>query len=195
MDRLLLAVLAASAAIIAGPAAQAQGQVQAQTQGANELTLFSRGRFTGSRLTFSGPMRSMEIFPVRSVLVPEGTAWDLCTGNNFTGCRRVEKSRPATIMSVRSIRPAALAVREAAVAAAASSIGTSAGLSMRGMASEFFIAPEEGGSRVEIGPGASAAERASAFCRARGWGTAAHQDVQAAGGRSYLADVLCTTAR
>lgn len=170
-------------------------QAQAQPAGTNELTLFSRGRFTGSRLTFSGPMRSMEIFSVRSVMVPEGTAWDLCTGNNFTGCRRIEKSRPATIMSVRSVRPAAVAAREAAVAAAASSIGTSAGLSMRGIASEFFIAPEEGGRRVEIGSGASAAERASAFCRARGWGTAAHQAVQAAGGRNYLADVLCTTSR
>ena len=178
---------ALAAAALAGP-------VQAQTAG-GELVLFSKGHFKGVSRHLDGPSQYMEVFTVRSVQVPPGEEWDLCTGNKFSGCRRVSASDPTTAMTIRSVRPAgqaALAAATAAAVAAGVPVASVAPQVLRGFASEFFVAPAEGGNRIELPGGADAAARADAFCRSNGWRSAAHEDVQAVSGRSFLADVLCT---
>lgn len=187
MSRTLLIGLAAAAALLPG---------QASAQPDDEVSMFSRGRFTGARYTLTGPTQSIRpAFDARSVRITTGEDWEFCTGSTFTGCRRISKSMPSIVMTVRSARPVAAAA--AAAAASASAVGgTVRGLSLRGTASEYFVAPETGGSRIEVDAGAadSGARRADDFCRSLGWASSSHEAVQAAGGRSYLVDVLCVGA-
>ena len=95
-------------------------------------------------------------------------------------------------MNVRSARPVAGILPSSAVAPGVLSPGQ-AGPSLRGLAAEFFVAPDQGGNRVEVTPGTAEAmaREASQFCRARGWRRSAYQRLQTVGGRFYLADVLC----
>jgi hypothetical protein len=53
--------------------------------------------------------------------------------------------------------------------------------------------PDEGGNRIAVADTAAGAlpRRATEFCRAHGWRTSVYQRVQAVGGATYLADVLC----
>ena len=67
------------------------------------------------------------------------------------------------------------------------------GQSLRGLASEYFVAPERGGNRIEVQPGTAEAmsREAIEFCRTHGWRASAHQRLQTVEGRFYLADVFC----
>ena len=167
----------------------------ASAQESGELVLYSKGHFKGVSRSLDGPSQYMEVFTVRSVQVPAGQEWDLCTGNKFSGCRRVSASDPTTAMTIRSVRPAGQAVLAAATAAAVAAgvpVASVAPQVLRGFASEYFVAPSEGGNRIEMpAGGGDAGSRADAFCRSHGWRSAAHEDVQAVAGRSFLADVLC----
>ena len=166
----------------------------ASAQSGNELVLFSKGHFKGVSRSLDGPSQYMEVFKVRSVQIPAGEAWELCTGNKFSGCRRLSASDPTMAMTIRSVRPAgqaALAAATAAAVAAGVPVAGVAAVSLRGAASEYFVAPSEAGGRIELPVGGDAAGRADGFCRSRGWRSAAHEDVQSVGGRTFLADVLC----
>ncbi len=176
MVRSLTAGIAAVAALLPAPVV---------AQGDSGLTLHSRSRFSGTRLSINGPTQFLE-FEARSVAVPAGEEWELCTGNKFTGCRRFSQSVPALVITVRSARPAMTAAGPISVATAAAV----AGQSVRGVASEYFVVPESGGYRIEVPTGA-ASQRADEFCRTRGWSSSAHATVQSVAGRAYLADVLC----
>jgi len=94
------------------------------------------------------------------------------------------------VMNVRSARPVANIIPASATAAQGLP-GT--GQSLRGLASEYFVAPERGGNRIEVQPGTAEAMSRGAieFCRSRGWRASAHQRLQTVDGRFYLADVLC----
>lgn len=155
----------------------------------SELTLFNRGHFSGARRTVIGPTQYIPEFVVRSIQIPSGTQWELCTGNKFSGCRQFNKSTPAMVMTVRSARPVA-----AVLPAAAATLAP--GQSLRGVASEYFVGPDEGGNRVEVQAGTAEAgsRRAHEFCRSRGWRSSAHERLQTVGGRVFLADVLCVEA-
>ena len=182
MLRTWMAALAALAALL---------PVQAYAQATGEITLYSKGHFKGARKVVAGPRQYIEPpFVVKSVTIPPGTEWELCSGNTYSGCRQLSQSVPAMVMTVRSARPVASVLPSVGAAPAA---GTFRGQSLRGIASEYFVAPEQGGNRVEVVPGTAEAmtRRAGEFCRSRGWRTSVHERLQTVGGRIYLADVLC----
>lgn len=158
---------------------------------ANEVVLFSKGNYTGSRYTLHGPGQSLKVpWVVKSVRLPEGKAWDFCNGNTFSGCKTLNKSEPSTALTVRSARPGGMAIAKRGTVLPP---GTLTEQSLRGFSSEYFVAPVENGNRIEvqIGTPEAGSARASEFCRSRGWQQSAHQVVQSVAGRPVLADVLC----
>jgi hypothetical protein len=181
MLRTMIVGAAAIAALLPG---------QGAAQSAAGLTVYSQGHLKGARTAIGGPSQYRRPLVVRSLVAPPGTDWELCSGLTYTGCRQVSGTVSAMVMTVRSARPVAAVLPTSAIARAG---GAPTGQSLRGVASEYFVAPDEGGSRVEVQPGTAEAmtRRASEFCRTRGWRSSAHGRMQKAGGRMYLADVLC----
>lgn len=176
-------------------AALLPAQSQAQEQAPVELILYARGHFKGSNYSVAGASQSMRVpFTVRSVKVPEGMAWELCSGNTFSGCREYGKSDPAMVMTVRSVRP--VAPKITTVGTTVGAVVTGPNPSLRGMASEYFVAPDDRGARIEVSAGTAEAmsRRAQEFCRSRGWRTQAYARLQTLEGRTFLADVLCADA-
>ena len=168
--------------------AAAASSASAQVSG--DAVIFSRALFKGISTTISGPTRSMGGILVKSIQVPPNSAWELCTGNTFTGCKRFSQSKSAMVMTVRSARPIAPPIPASATFSARTVSGSDA--SLRGFASEFFVMPQENGSRIEVMPNGGISEPATAFCRTHGWHASAYEREQAVQGRRYLADVLCT---
>src|SRR4051794_6810652 len=106
MGRMLIGA-AALALLLAAPAA---------AQPTNELTLYSSGHFRGARYDVDAPTQHLQIpYVVKSVSVPPGTDWELCTGNTFSHCKRFSQSVDSMAMTVRSARP--VGISGAAVAA------------------------------------------------------------------------------
>ncbi|MBV9527065.1 hypothetical protein [Sphingomonas sp.] len=170
----------------------------ALAQSTGDVTLFSKGNFRGGGMVLSGPREKMDPVHVESLQLPPGSAWELCSGRTFTGCKQFSQSRKSMVMTIRSARPVEGAIPESAsasVGAAGEGGLRGSGASLRGLASEFFVMPDEGGNRVEVsGTAGALSQRATDFCRAHGWRQSPYQRVQSVGGRSYLADVLCTNA-
>jgi hypothetical protein len=186
----MLRSLMAGAAAVAGLfVVQASAQ---EPRPSDEATMYSKGHFKGARRTVYGPTRFEQPFVMKSAEIPAGSQWEFCSGHTFSGCRQFSQSVPATVMNVRSARPVAGILPSSAVAPGVIVPGQ-AGPSLRGLAAEFFVAPDQGGNRVEVTPGTSEAmaRKAGEFCRAHGWRRSAHQRLQTVGGRFYLADVLC----
>ena len=155
-----------------------------------EMTLHGKGRFKGPQKIIAGPRQYIDPpFLVKSVTIPVGTQWELCSGNTYSGCRQYSKSDPSMVMTVRSVRPVA-AILSADVTADGQPV-RGIGRSLRGLASEYFVSPENAGNRVEVVPGTAEAmtRGAGEFCRTRGWRTSAHERLQSVAGRFYLADV------
>jgi hypothetical protein len=176
--------------IVAATVASLAASASAQEQG---LVLYSKGHFQGFSQTIEGPRTNMSPLDVKSMRVPPGTSWDLCSGNTFSGCTRFSESKEAMARTVRSIRPVAPAIPATATTAASAGPVAGSGPSRRGLASEFFVVPAQGGSRVEVagaGAGASSAA-ATEFCRGHGWRMSVYERVQTISGRNFLADVLC----
>ena len=65
---------------------------------------------------------------------------------------------------------------------------------LRGFASEFFVAPNQGGQRVGVPDNRPENMRKAAdqFCQAAGWRQSVHARVQQVGTVYYLVDVLCS---
>ncbi|NUS99946.1 MAG: hypothetical protein HOP96_03110 [Sphingomonas sp.] len=164
---------------------------QAQEQPSTELVLYPKGNYKGAGRHIAGASQSMQLFTVRSVKIPEGMSWELCSGNTFTGCTEFPKSDPGMVMTVRSVRPVAPKITTISGAVGTAVAGPNP--SMRGMASEYFVAPATNGARVEVPEGSAEAmsRRAREFCRTRGWRMAVYARLQTLEGRSFLADVLC----
>lgn len=190
MKRLLIG----GATMLLATSAVAQGQ----SDKAQPLTIFSKGHFEGARLQIYGAWQHITPeFVARSVQVPEGQSWELCSGNTFTGCKEYSQSVTATVVNVRSARPDTSTI----ISGAASGTGIAAGTpladipdrSLKGLASEYFIAPRRGGSRIAVQPGTAEAMRQAAndYCRSKGWRLSPYARLQKAGGLFYLADVLC----
>jgi hypothetical protein len=186
LKRLMLGAVAVAALLPA--------QSHAQEQPPAELVLYPKSNFKGGGYPIAGASQSMQIFTVRSVKIPEGQAWELCSGNTFSGCKEFRQSDPGMVMSVRSVRP--VAPKITTVGAAVGTVVTGPNPSLRGMASEYFVAPDDRGARIEV-PGGTAeamSQRAQQFCRSRGWRTQAYARLQTLEGRTFLADVLCSDA-
>jgi hypothetical protein len=169
--------------------AQAPGPTQEQPN--EEAVLYSKGHFKGFSMSVLGPTRFPRVFIMKSVTIPAGTQWEFCSGNTYTGCRQYTQSSPGTVMNVRSARPLASIIPASATAPEQGLRGS--GQSLRGLASEFFVAPDIGGNRIEVqgGTAESMSRQATEFCRSRGWRASAHERLQTMGGKFYLADVLC----
>jgi len=169
----------------------------ASAQEDSQATIYDKGHFRGRSITLEGPTRLQTPFSARSIKIPEGKAWELCDGNTFTGCKEFNQSDETTIVTVRSARPVAPVITSAPPGAGpAATVGTVGGgpwPSLRGLSSEYFIAPDAGGNRILVASGKSeeASRMAQDFCRQRGWRTSAYERLQSIDGRAYLADVLC----
>ncbi|HZU51937.1 MAG TPA: hypothetical protein VE968_08710 [Sphingomicrobium sp.] len=173
----ILALLAGTTAL-AATSAQAQQSAQAE--------IYTRGAFKGPSMTFTGPTQHIDpAFTARSIRISGSAAWELCSGNTYTGCRRVDKSLPGAVFIVRSARP---------VAPVMVSHVSPPNQALRGVASEFFVAPNRGGRRVAVESGNPEQMRRAAdeFCRSVGWQMSAHAQVQQDSDRFELIDVLCT---
>jgi hypothetical protein len=175
----------------------------ANAQNGGGVTLYSSGHFKGASMTLSAPREHITPpFVARSIKLPEGSSWEFCNGNTYTGCKQLDHSVAAAILDVRSARPAVPAIVTGSVgpvrggSAVASSVAAVAELadrSLRGLASEFFVAPRQNRSRIAVRPGTAEAMRrvAISFCRSAGWQTSPYARLQSAGRAYYLADVLC----
>src|SRR5947199_1459399 len=92
----ILLILASAAAFVAGTAT---------AQPTGELTLYRNGHFKGPSLGVAGPITHIDPpFTAKSIQITSGTAWEICSGNTFSGCKRIDKSLEATVFSVRSAR-------------------------------------------------------------------------------------------
>jgi hypothetical protein len=173
----------------------------ASAQESGQAKLYDRGHFKGRSVTLDGPTRLLTPFTAKSIQLPEGQAWELCSGNTFTGCKEFSRSDPTMVVNVRSARPVAAVITAvppaAGPAAAVGTVGGGPWPSLRGLGSEYFIAPDTAGNRILVASGKSeeASRLAEEFCRARGWRTSAHERLQSIGGRTYLADVLCAEGK
>lgn len=179
-------------AVVALLPAQSQAQEQAPPA---ELIMFGKSKYKGPSYSVAGASQSMRVpFTVNSVQIPEGQSWELCSGNTFSGCKEFTKSDPSMVFNVRSVRP--VAPRITTVAQGVGAMITGPNPSLRGMASEFFVAPDTNGARIEVTSGANEAMSVSArdFCRTRGWRHSVHARLQTIEGRTFLADVLCSDA-
>ncbi|HEV2595209.1 MAG TPA: hypothetical protein VGU01_08435 [Sphingomicrobium sp.] len=160
--------------------------VCANAQDQGHVEIYGRGGFKGPSMTFSEPSQHIDpAFTARSVRVSGNASWELCSGNTYTGCRRVDKSAPSAVFIVRSARPVAPMIVTRV---------SPPNQSLRGVESEFFVAPHRGHARVAISPGHPEEMRRAAneFCRSAGWPMSAHAQVQQDGPNYYLVDVLCT---
>lgn len=177
--------------IVAAMAASLSASASAQDEGA--LVLYSKGHFQGFSQVINGPRTNMSPLEVKSMKVPPGTTWDLCSGNTFSGCARFSASKDAMVRTVRSVRPVAPAIPESAAATLAAGPVAGSGPSLKGLASQFFVVPAQDGNRIEVvGTAAGAASGAATeFCRVHGWRMSVYERVQAVSGRTFLADVLC----
>ena len=171
--------------------------IQVSAQASGEVTMYGNAHFRHQGPTMEGPTRLQTPFVMKSVKIPEGSVWEFCSGKTFTGCREIGKTVEAMVMTVRSARPVASVLPSTATAGGGASPGaTGVGQSLRGMAAEFFVAPDQSGNRVQVQPGTSEAmsRAADEFCRQHGWNSSAHARLQSIDGRFYLADVLCVKA-
>jgi hypothetical protein len=177
--------------ILAATVAALPGSVSAQNEGG--LVLYSKGHFEGFSQVINGPRTNLSPLEVKSMKVPPGTTWDLCSGNTFSGCARFSASKETMVRTVRSVRPVAPAIPESATTNVAAGPVAGAGPSLKGLASEFFVVPAKDGNRVEVAGSAAggASTAATEFCRVHGWRMSVYERVQTVSGRTFLADVLC----
>lgn len=188
MGRVLAIGIASVAALLAGAA-------EAQTTG--EMTIYSKGHFKGANLGLAGPLTNIDpAFTAKSIQITPGTAWEVCNGRTFTGCRRIDKSVESGVFSVRSARPIAPVVTTRVgpgITEGPNGTIEPPNQSLRGLASEFFVAPNQGGQRVGVLDNRPENMRKAAdqFCQAAGWRQSSHARVQQVGAVYYLVDVLC----
>lgn len=184
--------------IIAGAIMILAASAAAQDQVSQPAILYSKGHFEGAQLTVWGPWQHITPeFTARSIKIPDGSNWEFCSGNSFTGCKEFGQSVPATVITVRSARPVASAIvstpANGPVAAAGAVATNIPDQSLKGLASQYFIAPRQNGRRIAVWPGTAEAMRraANGFCGTFGWRMSVYSRLQKVGTVYYLADVLC----
>jgi hypothetical protein len=182
---------AIAAAMLLSGSAIARKPVELPKLESNQIILFSHTGFSGAQYAIYGPTQHIVVpFKIDSVAIPEGTHWELCSGNSFTGCREISKSEPSILVSVRSARPVAPVLTSTPTTAGEAPLSDA---HLRGIASEFFVTPAAGGKRIAVPEGSAEAMTRSAddFCRRSGWRSSFYARLQDVGGTTYLADVLC----
>jgi hypothetical protein len=179
MNNRILHALAGGVILCATSPALAQGQ--------GEMILYSNANFGGQRYVVTGQRNILNLgFTVRSVQMAPGDRWQLCEREQLQRCTTYNGSERATAITVRSAQPALPPPTTRPTPLPGSST------SLRGMAAEFFPAPENRFGRVfSVGTAAGAQTAANVYCRQAGWTRSAHQRLETVAGRNYLADVLC----
>lgn len=179
-------MLVLALAISGGAAAQAPS-------GLNAILLHNAINFGGVTTAIATTRADLLVgMSARSVTV-RGGRWELCAQPNFKGrCVTTDSSLPNLAKvgldkGVRSVRPAD----------GARPVRGQTGPSLRGMASEYFPAPRGQGGRVLACPtgGVAAAcvtRQAASYCAALGYPKQRSVDIEMIGGKSYLADLLCS---
>jgi hypothetical protein len=164
----------------------------AGAQASGEMTIYSKGHFKGPSLGVGGPITHIDPpYTAKSIQITPGTAWEVCSGNTFSGCKRIDKSVESGVFSVRSARPIAPVISTAVGPGAAPGTVDLPNQSLRGFASQFFIAPNQGGQRVAVADPGAVNRRADEFCLAAGWQQSSHARLQQVGSTYFLVDVLC----
>lgn len=171
----------------------------AQDRMAPNAQFFSGLNFTGRSLTVT---REMPIFMAtwqpRSVRMGGGSSWEVCDQRNFRGRCTVITGSSSNLMAqvgvggVGSVRPA-----DSRPTPLPQPVPGGHGASLKGMAAEFFPAPENRGRRIEAcnregGSAACITREADSFCRSIGYVRSRNSTAQTVGGRIFLADVLCS---
>ena len=191
---MLSRIILASAALLAFAAPAA-----AQDRMAPNAQLFSATNYQGRSLTV---VRDMPVIPAtwsaRSIRMGGGSSWEVCELPNFRGRCTVLTGSSANLQAqlgvsgVRSIR-AAVAVPTPLP----QPVPGGGGRSLKGMAAEFFPAPETRGRRIEAcnregGGSACITREADNFCKSMGYVRSRNSAAQTISGRIFLADVLCS---
>jgi hypothetical protein len=208
--RLGLTVIAAAAALLPGVAAgQQQERVWIPGQGQGTLTIFQSPNFGGSAMTFRQFEGNVRLpFSVGSVIA-EGP-WRLCSENDGRGrCIFAEgryaraSNSPGINFTVRSVVP------QSGNGGGGGGWngggwngngwgGQIGGQSLRGIASQYWPAPEIDRRRVDACPGNNngsqrcAQETAERFCSFAGWRRVQFFQQATVSRRNVLSDVLCT---
>ena len=191
LSRLLLASV-----ILLGASAPAM----AQDRMAPNAQLFSATNFMGRSLTITRATPVVQAtWQPRSIRMGGGSSWEVCELPNFRGRCTVVSGSSANLQAqigvsgVRSIRAASGGPTPLPQPVP----GGGGGRSLKGMAAEFFPAPEYRGRRVDAcdregGSAACIARESDNFCKSIGYVRSKNGAAQTVGGRIYLADVLCT---
>jgi hypothetical protein len=194
LSRLLLA-----SAILLGASAPAV----AQDRMAPNAQLFSATNFMGRSLTVTRETPIIQAtWQPRSIRMGGGSSWEVCEQRHFMGrCTVLTGSSPNRtsqlgITRIGSIRPAR-PVPPTPGPGPGPNPGGGNGQSLRGMAAEFFPAPEMRGRRIDAcnnqgGSAACITREAQNFCRSVGYVSARNSAAETVRGRIYLADVLCS---
>lgn len=169
----------------------------AQDRMAPNALFFSGPNFTGRSLSVT---RDMPIFQAtwqpRSVRIGGGSSWEVCDQRHFRGRCRVISGSSANLMSQMGLGGVA-SVRRAAIGTQPPGPGGGSGQSLKGMAAEFFPAPQAHGRRIEAcnnegGSAACITRESDNFCRSMGYVRSRNGAAETVGGRIFLADVLCS---
>jgi hypothetical protein len=183
----VLGIVLASVALLAAGAASAQSS--------GEMTIYRNGHFKGPSLGLAGPLTHIDPpFIAKSIQLTPGSAWEICSGNTFSGCKRIDKSIEAGVFSVRSARPIAPVITTSIGPGGVPGSLDLPNQALRGFASQFFVAPNQGGRRVGVPDNKPEGVNRAAdfFCLAAGWRQSVHARLQNVGGTYYLVDVLCS---
>lgn len=164
----------------------------ASAQAPGSITFYSQTNFTGLSFTVDSSRSDLRlVWPVRSVRVGRGPGWQVCTRTQFRDCRFFDQHQGDVRLVVRSVE------RMAEPLPGPVPPGRP-GMSLRGMASEYFPAPADARGRViscASGAANCARESADRFCRSRGWNYASFSLQETVNRQNFLADVLCTRSR
>lgn len=194
LSRILLASV-----ILLGASAPAM----AQDRMAPNAQLFSGANYTGRSLTI---MRETPIIQAswapRSIRMGGGSSWEVCEQRYFRGRCTILTGSSTNLMQqlgisgIGSIRPAPGGPAPPTTPPGGGG-GGGGGQSLKGMAAEFFPAPEYRGRRIDScnsqgGSAACVAREADTFCKSIGYVRAKNSAAETVGGRVMLADVLCS---
>lgn len=170
----------------------------AQDRMAPNAVFFSGTNFSGRSLTVTGttPIFAATWNP-RSVRMGGGSSWEVCEQPAFRGRCTVIHGTSSDLRAqlgvsgVRSVRQAQ------SPTPLPQPVPGGGGQSLKGMAAEFFPAPQSHGRRTEACPGGSASancitQNADRFCRSIGYVRSKNSAGETVGGRVFLADVLCS---
>ena len=172
----------------------------AQDRMAPNAQLFSATNFMGRSLTITRATPVVQAtWQPRSIRMGGGSSWEVCELPNFRGRCTVLSGSSVNLQAqigvsgVRSIRAASGGPTPLPQPVP----GGGGGRSLKGMAAEFFPAPEYRGRRVDAcdregGSAACIARESDNFCKSIGYVRSKNGAAQTVGGRIYLADVLCT---